>query len=250
MQELFDFANDVANWVGRFLLAFAAIGALTMAIIETIKELTPIRPWFQRRALRQWLGLPPASQTAAGSKKAIADDATLEQLIDLATAGDAAALFALDTERLAGQLNAAATLALDYPKEYRSLLKRLAPLATDTDMEALGKIETVNLEHVRQHDPKKFNELLGGKARISHQVQRRIDAFQISTSFRWKWWLQLASFAISFVLAAIGLEFGDDTTGFNWATFFGSLPVAVAAGFLAPIARDLIAVIDSARRRK
>jgi hypothetical protein len=86
------------------------------------------------------------------------------------------------------------------------------------------------------------------RTRITHQFQRAVDGFQIRTSFRWKWWLQLLSLALSGALTAfamaLSLPTGRHTLGTAGAIGLGAL----LSGFLAPVARDLTAAIQRLRR--
>jgi hypothetical protein len=45
------------------------------------------------------------------------------------------------------------------------------------------------------------------------------------------------------VIAVVAVTYGDDRPGFDAVTFFSALPVALVEGFVAPIARDLLALI-------
>ena len=48
--------SEIAAWeTGNALVAFAAIGALTTAFIDLVKNLTPIRRWFQTWWIGAWL---------------------------------------------------------------------------------------------------------------------------------------------------------------------------------------------------
>jgi len=52
IQKLLDF---VSQHYYQFLTAIASVGVLSMAIIQTIKDMLPIRNWFQQFFVRQWL---------------------------------------------------------------------------------------------------------------------------------------------------------------------------------------------------
>ncbi len=48
----------------QFLTAIAAVGVLAMAIIQTIKDMLPVRNWFQKFFVQRWL-----QQKGKGSAK-------------------------------------------------------------------------------------------------------------------------------------------------------------------------------------
>jgi hypothetical protein len=295
LENLNLFTKAMTENAARYLIAFAAVGAMTMAIIQTLKEITPARAWFHRRELRRWLahgvaaeaaGLvamaasveanalspetPETNQEPARTAGLVADVNRLAlsnpfrreptpsegnskvercrvQLIALATAGDAPALYALEIEKLAGQLGAAGAVVADFPKRYRVLLRCLARHADPDDVEELANGNPPP-DHGSGTDKARqaaWNEYLERKVRVTHQIQRNIDGFQISTAYRWGWLVHLGSFAISFVIAWIAVVYTANRDGFDPSLFFSALPIALAAGFLAPIARDLLARLTS-----
>jgi hypothetical protein len=85
-----------------------------------------------------------------------------------------------------------------------------------------------------------LERLAEAKARVTHQIQRDIDALQIAATYQWKFRFQIASFVLSFVLAILATT----SSTWPWAT---RLFVAVSAGFLAPIARDLQARLQQVK---
>jgi len=62
-------------------------------------------------------------------------------------------------------------------------------------------------------------------------------------SFRWKFILQLVSFGVSFVIAFLGVFRIDQGNHFLPAVLIGGM-----AGFLAPVARDLVAALQQLRK--
>jgi hypothetical protein len=87
-------------------------------------------------------------------------------------------------------------------------------------------------------------DFLDARNRVTHQCQRAIDALQITAGFRWKWILQVASIVISGSLAALALIYKPDPIS---PTVLSVLVSALLAGFLAPVAKDLLAVVQKAR---
>jgi hypothetical protein len=244
-QQLAGFAALVAGHVVPLLAAAAAIGALSMALIQTAKDLLPVRHWFQRRYVRRWL------RAKAGDAREAADPVRAEQdLVRLATAGDARAFYGLPVEQLCGQMNAAATVVLDFPATHRDLLACLAAEADAADRAALVQAAALGraaLERMRTGAPDEYQVLVDARSRVTHQAQRSIDALQIAAGFRWKLWLQAASFAASCVLAVSSASLYRPPAVGALAAALAALPVGFAAGFLAPIARDIVAVLSRAR---
>jgi hypothetical protein len=91
---------------------------------------------------------------------------------------------------------------------------------------------------------------LDARNRVLHQCQRAIAAFQVGCDFRWKWLMQLAALAISTILSWCALHWGAITTTDSKRMTENSvslLATSLLAGFLAPVAKDLLAIIQRAR---
>jgi hypothetical protein len=226
------FISDLATNAIRFATVMAAIGVVTMAMIQTVKDLLPVRRWFQRNFLRKWLG---------GSSKNI--DECENDLVKLATAGDIDAFYDLAIEQLCGQMNVAAQIVIEYPKLHEALLRCLAKDADPADIDAvLHPPDYISLERntLTREQQENVTKVFDARNRLTHQIQRNIDALQISMGFRWKLWLQIASFVISFVLAFIAVAGARSV----WlAILLGGI-----AGFVAPVARDLVAALQQLRK--
>jgi hypothetical protein len=239
-----------ASWT-PYLAAVTALGTLTMALLQVIKDTTPVRRWFQRYKMRNCL-----HQHAEIAKKRFhplrvcATDAEKE-ILELAADEDEKAFYDLEIEKLCGQWNTAAQIVIDSPKLYPNSFACMAARVSKEDFERVKGRDLpepllphmeVALSHDEQKERmKKRQDFLEARTRVAHQVQRTIDAFQISTSFRWKWILQLASFGISFTLLGIALA-----KDLNVAPGNAILSAAIA-GFLAPIGRDLLASLQNLR---
>lgn len=211
--------------VVQFAAAAAAIGLLAMAIIQSVKDMVPVRRWYQRAFVRAWLGHKARDHARLGGSTPDADKACAD-LVELATTGDAHALFDLPVEQLGGQVSAAAAQALDYPARHDELLRCLAASAGPLDVDA-----------VIYGDGSDDAAALDARTRVMHQVQRSIDALQISLGLRWKWMLQLAAFGVSFAIAVAAVS-----------TLRSALPLAIVGGFIAPVARDLVVALTMRAR--
>jgi hypothetical protein len=209
-----------------------------MAMLQTAKDLFPIRRWFQRRFLRDWLA-------RKGGKGVV--DKVEQDLIALATDGERNAFYDLPIEQLSGQIAAAAQVVMDYPARHSELLHCLASQVPKESVDRLLGVKDslrVAFENLKRTDStqarQELETLADAKARVMHQIQRNIDALQIAATYRWKFWFQLASFAVSFLLAYAA----GGSESWPWATrVFG----AIAAGFLAPVARDLQAKLQQVK---
>jgi hypothetical protein len=240
------FVESVSDKAVALLLAIAGIGALSMAVIQTIKELTPARRIFNRRFVRGWI----AERSKGGTEPERAEN----QLIELATAGDDAAFYELPIEQLCGQANAAAQLVLEYPRRYEPLLRVLAARADPNDVATVlreppepWKFE--KLATTTEQPERRTQGEIDARTRIISLVQRSLDALQISASHQWKFRLQILAFLLSYTLTVVGIVAYAPANGggFGGRDLLQIILVGLASGFLAPIARDLVATIQ---RRK
>jgi hypothetical protein len=127
------FVEDVARNAWPFAITIAVIAVFSTAFIQTVKDLLPVRRWFQQSFIRRWLG---GRATEASQRQSTNPDVgeAEKDLIHLATGGDVAAFYNLEAEQLCGQINSAAQIALAYAGKHENLLHCLAPEAAPADI--------------------------------------------------------------------------------------------------------------------
>lgn len=223
--------DGVAKHLSAYVAALSILGGVSMALLQMLKDLLPIRQRFQKYYLSRWMkegaaeaGLPPTAAATAEN-----------DLVKLAVDGDAAALYDLQIEQLCGQYTAAIQIVLEYPANYPDLLRVTASQAQPADVDAVLTGPAVAVPPAQA--------FLDARNRVTHQCQRAIDALQIAAGFRWKWIFQLASILLSVVLAWIAMSY-KPTIAPNPVSV---LVTALLAGFLAPVVKDLLAVLQKAR---
>lgn len=231
--------------VVQFAAAAAAIGLLAMAIIQSVKDMVPVRRWYQQAFVRAWLARNARVHARRGGSAPDVETAC-DDLVRLATTGDAHALFDLPIEQLGGQVSSAAAQALDYPARHEDLVRCLAASAAAADVDAVldspGSAAPGDVEAAATID---------ARTRVMHQVQRGIDALQISLGFRWKWILQLAAFGVSYAIAVAAVTTSRapaPAATTLLSALLSAVPLAIAGGFIAPVARDLIVALTARAR--
>ena len=235
-------------------LAFlAAIGGLSSAIVDVIKGLTAVRMGFNRRFLLSWFNRRMDPTTEAKQKpiyglrlvrpQNTGDSGTVRptesayaQAVELATGGHERALLDLQTEQLCGQLTAAAQIAIEYPRLHPELFAVLSEGADDEDRRRVldGKPPA--------SDPAAREAYLEARVRVQHHVQRSLDALHILLAARWRWLIQLFIFVLCGLVTALLLYRVRGSVTF-WQGAASYLVMSVVAGFLAPVAHDLVAAI-------
>jgi hypothetical protein len=243
--------SPVSSGFVDYLTTISAIGVITMAVIQTAKDMLPLRRWFQGRRFREWLaeGVREAnaadrSTTLAARAEAgnVALDAGVAErrIVSLASDGDADALYTLPVEQMCGQISAALQVVLEYPARDRNVVAIVASEATAEDLAAL-----FNGQPAAEAGRAEFT---GAKTRVMHQFQRAIDAFQIATSYRWKLMIQVISLVLSGVLTFVAMQMRFHV-GTSYVGAWGAVLVgAIMAGFLAPVARDITAALQGLRK--
>jgi hypothetical protein len=240
--------KTVADWA-PYLLAAAGLGTLTMALLQAVKEITPIRRVFQKAALHAWL-IRHAQQAQVRHNYRVCPMDAKRELIQLVADDKEDAFFDLEIEKLCGQWSSALQILTDYADEYGKIYGCMAAYASQKDFKLVFErvvppalpphIEGAlpeNKQEERLHGRQTFLE---AKNRVAHQMKRAIDAFQIETSYRWKWHFQIASYVINFGIVGIALLLGPAWSG-------PSILGAAVAGFIAPVARDLLAAVQKLR---
>jgi hypothetical protein len=254
LNRLFQAMNN-SFWV-PFLLAVAGLGSLTMAILQAVKDTTPVRQWFQKHQLTKWLKEHAEEAKKNGNGSPSWCEA-MNQIVLLSTNGDPDAFFSLEIEKLCGQWSAGAQIVLDSPQEYPDFFSCVAALSRTPDYEKvfgrafpvpmLPNLEAKLDEHEQKQRLAARQSFIDARTRVAHQIQRAIDAFQIETAFRWKLAFQVASYFLSFALAASAMAIGTPSNTHLSQTIAQTIIWSAVAGFLAPIARDLLAVVQKLR---
>ncbi len=243
-------------------LAYAGVltaaGTVSMAVVELIKGLLDLRTRFQRRLLNQWLGPNRAE--------------VLPELLYLAI-GDRShesVLCGQPIEKMMGQLQAAARIALEYPERFPQFFTFL----TTTDFEQADQRAPVrqvapddratwarHAQAVRDVQPHLGRHLAPGtapanasanapvvvaeqgptpsasdaaqaRARLATLVARKLDGFQLRTDFWWTRFNQGLGIGVSIVLMVVVLK---DKLHMD---FPSALTLGILGGLLAPFAKD------------
>lgn len=224
------------------LVALGGVGIVSMALVQLFKDLLPTRLWFQRWWFKRWF-------TEGAARSGVPEesvDETLQELVNLATEGDERALYELPVEQFTGQLNAAMQAVLDDPQNHPALVQVLAQRANPEDIRILilGPPSPTVPDFQKLMD-----DYLQRRNRIAHHIQRSLDAIQIAMGSRWRFILHVVSILIGTVIILAALTIYGGREFWTGERFAYALVVAVLGGFIAPIARDLVAAIQSLRSR-
>ena len=272
--------NLFSPWFKYILSTSALIAVLSMIIIQLIK--VPMRGYFHKVKIYTWLEesnksiYPLKFLFEFGSYFKIRrilfssfqnktdHNRSIRKLIQLSTAGNAKAFFQLPINQLCGQISAAQQILLNEAKENQSIIKSLAGNVFDnigSNIETLSKEKTLeeklndffkkgkSTQQERMPFKKKkelFQLALDSRNRIDSAIQRNIDSLQISASIEWKAWLKFFATIISALFFITGIALTSSSMDV-FSFFFLTIIIALAAGYMSSIFRDIIAIIEKLR---
>lgn len=224
--------------VSDLLAVLALLGVATAALIQAIKELVAVRRWFHEARLRRWVDRC-RKELCENYQLCVPAQDVLDQLYDLAVDGDRCALLDLPSEEMAEHMTAAMRAAVESPSHYRELFLVGAHNAA---------LEDINMLGTEPADDRGRVQIAEARSRVWYHMQRAVVGFEMAVRYRWKLWLQSASFLISAVITVFAVAPVTSLNASDLAT--GALRVgfaAMLAGFLAPVARDLTVAVKRLR---
>lgn len=253
MNEIF---NNISTGIAglssatmTFAGALAMAGTLAMAILQVIKELTPVRRRYQRKWLERWF-----NARADRFKIKAADNPhdiiqpylplnVLEvqsTLVDLATGGEVNAFYDLNIEQVVAQMNSAAQIALEYPRAYFPLL---AILSQGANMEDVAQVVVAG---VKVGGSGSEPAALDARNRVAHRIQRNLDGIQIALGSRWKLWMQVVAITLTVLFVEVAII--TNVKDYNGVTLLVGIALGIVGGYVAPITRDVVAALQSLRK--
>lgn len=274
-----------ADFLLKYFVALAAVGALAMALIELWKKLTDSRTRFHARAVCLWIndspeafvGDPILPAEAAGKVSA---QSAYRELIHLTTGsglpaeaervggllarnGQIAglgrfdrraehALYALELGQMMGHLQDAADIALNNPQRYPSLYLFVVHGAEREDVAAwYAKADSPPnvADSTSRPEAKARADLY---ARLRQVVKRKLDAFQLFQGDIWVNRNQLAANllgALVLFAALCWVHYGPGSpTPLRAGDLVLYIVISLLGGMLAPIAKDLVVVLRKVRQ--
>jgi hypothetical protein len=254
------------------------VGALTMALIQVVRVLVPIRGYFHREQLLEWLSgfgqLTARSTTVSPDNRSLAQQA----LLDFETRGGIGRsdslykrnLYDGSIEQLCAQLNVALETGIDSPRQIPTLLlcffgadgiEQLEilhghPFWKKPDLKSTEVREATEPEDWKESkDESEILRKAEARATLTRLVQFRIDAFQIAAAGRWRRSLRsmvtLTSLMLSFAVTTSSIWHSTEELNRKGQIasicFYATLEGLIAA-FVAMLLRDLVAIVEARRR--
>jgi hypothetical protein len=267
--------NRFTDFLLGYVGALAAVGALSMALIEAGKKLFDSRTRFQALRWTQWLQRSPFESSSFQSEKLLSLTSAYGELLQLCTgvplaeANEAAtrlltegghlparhaflrpqfpahALFALDLQRMMGSIQDSADTALAAPRQTPSLYLLMTSGADPKDIQRWydeGPDSMIAVVDPDQQDRRAIKDHAERFARLRQIVKRKLDGFQVYTGDRWASWNQTVANIVGIVALFLILVWVKNTSpsspGYVTIAFLSLL-----GGILSPLAKDLVSAL-------
>lgn len=244
MSSISTIVDGITRSTLDYAILLAAIGTLSMALLELVKSLAGARRRFHRWRLEVWMP----------------DERARRELLLLAAGGRAYAnaLYDQATERMLGQIQSAANLALDFPQRFPGLYAFFTALPdVDAELHAApgpsdGELwrsyaEAMERSGVAAEADAGDRAAQQARVRLGNLIARRLDAFQTQTQYLWARGNQYVSVAMGACITGYALY---GTSAFREGNNVGLLILAaVVAGMLAPFAKDVVSALSGLRAK-
>lgn len=254
------------------------VGALTMALIQVVRVLIPIRGYFHREQLLEWLS--GFDQVRVKSTAVSPENRRLAQqaLLEFETRGGTGRsdslykrnLYDGSIEQLCAQLNVTLETGIDSPRQMPTLLHCFfgadgieeleilhgRPFWEKPDLKPNAVREATEPEDWKESkDDSEMLRKAAARATLTRLSQFRIDAFQIATAGRWRRSLRsmvtLISLMLSFAVTTSSIWHSTEELNRKGQIasicFYATLEGLIAA-FVAMFLRDLVAIVEARRR--
>lgn len=219
----------------KYAVLLAAIGTITMAMIELVKNVAKLRMRFNRWRVRKWTGAEVGAR--------------LEELcIGSARPTEGpGVLYDQPTEKMMGQLQAAANLALDFPYRYEKLYRFLSGSA---ELSGDAKLWYDYAKAVAEGSAKEDQARAAAqaRARLGALVARSLDSFQNGTQYLWASLNQRVAVLSAGAFIFWLLFVMPDTKELRF-DFFRALVLAFFGGLVAPFAKDVVSALSGLTAR-
>ena len=248
LKELVTALNGLAiGGVSIAFLALASIGGLAMALVQTLKELTPLRRAYQFRHVYAWLETrwPFVTLSDANARSSNADSppppvnrtphGVLGDWVDLAVGGNAFALFSPPSEQMSAYMKQAIPVMLDEAVRYHDLIAVLAWGVSTEDFKMVLDGPTAETR----------SEYFDARARVTRRIERSIEGLEVDISTRWKFWMQVSSLLVT---AAVVEASVIASSAPSPLTYIIAIPMGLLGGYFAPVLRDLVAALQKLRQ--
>lgn len=253
METLSSAIQNLSDSILKYALVLAAVGTISMALLELFKSLFLVRAHYHQLMFRKWIGKDHSD--------------VLSEFFLLATGERSRtrysfwrAIFDQPSEKMLGQIQAAANVALDYPKNYPKFYSLLTRGLEEPQASAPEQpSDSVKWMNYASEPPEKESQEPEGarhqrsreasqaRARLSNAVARKLDAFQTNLEY---WWARLNQTAAIILGAAIfwyAIHQSKDVHQIDTLTL---MVASLLGGLVSPFAKDVVSALSGLRTKR
>jgi hypothetical protein len=246
LDQLLNALTDLANIDSLQIVAIvAAVGTISMAILQVAKEFVPIRKSYNAHWIKEWFKLRTRSDIdLPGHQSQFLSPE--DNLVAVAVGSDPAILYELDVDDLVAQLREARTIILNYPIQNFPLFVALCPGASQEDINRFLLYHAVAASAATQKQASTDDLPMFPQAerdRLAAQISANISALGLALNHDWRYRMQLLAMIITTVLMVGAVAF--KTKSLEACAL--AVPLGIIGSYFAPIARDLIAALQRLR---
>ena len=252
-----DQINQVSQHILNCALSLAAVGTLSMALLELIKSVLDLRLVYNQNRLQDWTADSPAAYgqlllLATGNGSPAPERRGLVKRIT-GEVKRSDVLFDQPAEKMMGQIQAAANLVMDFPAiyedAYRFLMNQPAsgPLRDDPATwlafarKAGESSPPLRKSRLQAGDDAEARLAAQARARLANMVSRKLDGFQNETQYLWAELNQRASFLLG---SGLLLWLMYPPSGLLSEDGLLAVVLAFFGGLIAPFAKDLVSALS------
>ncbi len=259
-----------SDFLLRYFVALAAVGALAMALIELYKKVNDTRTRYHARQVLAWLqeefgqtsspqALPCLTellQLTTGISHEHAEHAALELLAAngelpgmlAAPAQREYAVFALELEKMMGHIQDAVDATLNDPRAHPALFQFITAGVNSEDVQAWQKfIDATSSASASPPGERNARRDADLYTRLQQSARRRLDAFQLYCGMRWVNRNLLWANVVGVVVLASALFWISARGSMSALSIWQIAMVSLAGGILAPIAKDIVVALQRVR---
>lgn len=254
----------ISGFVLPYAIALAAVGTISMALLEAGKRLMNSRERYHMKVIGNWISTLP--EDSDPNNKDLSRIKASVQLLKLTTGQSLPeepstylnllqpsftltpenSLFSLELEKMLGQIESTVELVLNSPDRYRELYRLMVLGASKEDIEHWDDNHEKSAAEIAK-DPALKKETTEVLSRLQQYIDRRLDTIQLSASWLWKKNNQRNAIYIGFILLFGLLCFTSPSN--SVFTNSAYLAVSILGGIVAPVAKDIVAALQKVRTR-
>ncbi|NTW89079.1 MAG: hypothetical protein HGB26_08185 [Desulfobulbaceae bacterium] len=247
----------------KYLTALAAVGALTMALIEAYKKVFDSRTMFQFNYIR---GFIDDDQEAQKTSREITEKLnlnytfsdTFSELVHLMSGIEVAkarlikdrddekllTVFSLEVANMMGKIQDAVDAAIDNPIRYPNLFIFATSGADTGDAAAWMELSHISSVNTDPAMAKTRSELY---TRLHQLAKRKLDRLQLQLTYRWANLNQLYANGVGSVILLIALLWICRNVAMHAGDVLLIVLASTIGGILSPVAKDMISWLQKVK---